>query len=470
MLMDPHRLTNGSGHSLASRLLVALVTFALVISTFPCSAAVSLADEGDIQTADAEAQVTQDAADNGAQVTQEVQADQADQAAAETQGAAADGTQVADAETQVAQDAAETTSQGAQEAEEAQAVAADATQTTVPDAAQPADVQPQDAADAEAGLAQIAYEDDDLVATVTEATPGALPEGASLAVRELTPTSDAVQEGLKGSDQEANAAQADIDAYVDAVSKVSEEAQADGKSLVSARAYDIQLLDAQGNEIEPQGQVKVSLTYKKKAELESAKPDSSNVEVAHVQDNGQVESVAAQIDSDAAGRIESADFHADSFSVYVIFDTNKTSTTEPTNMGTYGWIRFGGDVQKADSLPATPGFDNAGWMRYLKINIYTLNRGADPSNFNSYTYQKSFEHLATWSDSFTVESSQLGGTVKMTGFRKAGESAWQQYSGLETSYAANQFYQTWSPSGFSGDENELNIYLDTSGGGFDSSV
>ena len=446
--------------SRVNRLIAVLVTIALVLGSFPCKSVVSLAQESDSQAAQTQAQASQaidegaakeDDAQSGAVESDEAQtapATQATQTATPTQNQTQTGqsTSQEDPEGSVGQEDPEG-SVGQAQAGQAQAGQAQPAITDKP------------------AITQITYENDDLVVTATETAAGVLPEGASLVVRELTPSSDGVQEGLKGSRKKAQDAQADIDAYVDAVSRVADQAQAAGKTVVSARAYDIQLLDAQGNEIEPQGQVKVSLTYKKKAELESAKPDSSNVEVAHVQDNGQVESVAAQIDSDAAGRIESADFHADSFSVYVIFDTNQTSTTEPTNMGTYGWIRFGGDVQKADSLPATPGFDNAGWMRYLKINIYTLNRGADPSNFNSYTYQKSFEHLATWSDSFTVESSQLGGTVKMTGFRKAGESAWQQYSGLETSYAANQYYQAWSPLGFSGNENELNIYLDTSGGG-----
>ena len=310
-------------------------------------------------------------------------------------------------------------------------------------------------------LDQLTFENEDLIATATETTAGALPEGSSLVVREITPTSNSVQRDLRQTGGQDQAAQSDIDSYVDVMNKVSDHAQASGKSVVSARAFDIQILDAYGNEIEPQGNVNVSMSYKKKMSLDSAAADTSNVEVAHVMDNGQVEPVAAQIGSDGSGKIESTDFQASSFSVYVIFDTNQTSTTEPMDIGQYGWVRFGGDAQKADALPTTPGFDNAGWMRYLKINIFTLNQGGNPSDFNSYTYQTSFQHLSTWAENFTIEASQLGGTVTMTGYRLAHEQAFQLYSGLEASYPANVYYKNWSAEGFDGDENELNIYLDT---------
>lgn len=437
--------------SRVNRLIAVLVTIALVLGSFPCKSVVSLAQESDSQAAQTQAQASQ-AIDEGAAKEDDAQSGAVESDEAQT-APATQATQTA-TPTQNQTQTGQSTSQEDPEGSVGQAQAGQA------QAGQAQAGQAQAAITDKPAITQITYENDDLVVTATETAAGVLPEGASLVVRELTPSSDGVQEGLKGSRKKAQDAQADIDAYVDAVSRVADQAQAAGKTVVSARAYDIQLLDAQGNEIEPQGQVKVSIDYKKKAELKSAKPDSSNVEVAHVQDNGQVESVAAQIESDNAGKIESADFHADSFSIYVIFGTNQTSTTEPINVGQYGWVRFGGDAQKVDALPHAPGFDNSGWMRYLKVNIYTLNPGGNPSDFNNYTYQTSFQHLSTWADSFTVETSQLGGTVTMTGYRLAHESAWQQYQGLEASYPANVYYKNWSFAGFDGDENELNIYLD----------
>lgn len=307
----------------------------------------------------------------------------------------------------------------------------------------------------------LTFENDEM--TVTVAIPdGAIPDGVTLDVKELTPSAPETQQAFEDEGADSQAAQENIDQYVDALQKVSEHVSQDEKSVIDAKVYDIRLLDTDGNEVEPNDTVKVTISYKNKAELAEAEADSSNVEVAHVQDDGQVESIEADITSDEEGKLESAEFHADSFSIYVVFDTGNTSNTAPYNVGEYGWIRFGGDNWKADNLPPNPGFSNSGWARYLKINIYTLNAGGNANDPNSYTLGTSFQHLATYAENYTVETSRFNGTVRMTRFRRAHSNNWQQYNGLQGSYASGVYYnnQNWHPWGFPGDINELNIYLD----------
>lgn len=314
------------------------------------------------------------------------------------------------------------------------------------------------------GPVTLTFENDEMTVTVTATTDGAIPEGVTLDVKELTPSAPDTQQAFEDEGADSQEAQENIDRYTDALEKVAEHVSEDEKSVIDAKVYDIRLLDADGNEVEPDGAVKVAISYKDKAELAEAEPDSSNVEVAHVTDDGQVESIEADVTSDEEGKLESAEFHAESFSIYVLFNTGSTSNTAPYNVGEYGWVRFGGDNWKADSLPPNPGplmnTPNNGWARYLKINIYTLNAGGNANDPNSYTLRTSFQHLGTWAENYTIETSQFNGTVRMTRFRQAHSSNWQQYNGLQGSYASSEYYRGWHPWGFDADINELNIYLD----------
>jgi hypothetical protein len=301
------------------------------------------------------------------------------------------------------------------------------------------------------------YEDDSMTVTAT-AGAGVLPKDVDLSVVELTPASLQDKEGeLSEKERKERSKQ-----FAEAVQAVAKEASERDKRLTDARAYDIHFLDKTGNEVEPAGTVDVRIIYKDdRAKIGTKGTVKDSIELSHIKDDGKVEPVATEVAADRTGKVEEVQFAADSFSIYVIFDTNRTSNIAPYNVGQYGWIRFGGDNWKADSLPRNPGFDDTGWARYLKVNIYTLNNGGNSSNPNDYSFRKSFEHLATWAENFNIETSQFNGTVRMTRFRRAHSANWQQFSGLQSSYASEVYYTTWNPWGFDGDTNELNIYIDT---------
>jgi hypothetical protein len=309
--------------------------------------------------------------------------------------------------------------------------------------------------------AALSFENDDLVVTMSEAATGAIPSGVTLDVREVTPSATETQRALEEEGAGSQLAKDNVDQYTDAVQKVSDHVSQEEKSVADARVYDIRLLDAAGNEVEPNGTVRVAISYKQKAELVQAEADSSNVAVAHVKDNGQVETVDASISSDEAGRLESTEFHADSLSLYVVFDTGKTSTTAPVSVGDFGWIRFGGNVWQADDLPGQ-GFYNSGWARYLKVNVYTLRPGQEPNDPASYDLGKTFQYVGSWDD-WSVESSKFAGTVKMTYYRQAHSQDWQRSDSLQSSYAAVPCYRAtdWTLLGFPPDTNELDVYIDT---------
>ena len=123
-----------------------------------------------------------------------------------------------------------------------------------------------------------------------------IPEGATLQVRELS-----------GSEYYAHRAQA-LEAL-------------DADQVISTRALDITILDASGNEVEPTGDVGVSITLANTVV-------SGNPQVVHFADDG-VEVITPQqsVAPAAMGSVASSqtlDFTADEFSVYVIAYVVKT--------------------------------------------------------------------------------------------------------------------------------------------------
>ena len=160
------------------------------------------------------------------------------------------------------------------------------------------------------------YEDNQIEASV-EAEPGVLDSDAQLHVSELD-----------GQDKK------EAKEFAGVMSSVTEEVSTDKEVITGARAYDIYFTDASGKRIEPSGDVEVTLKYRKPVDL-SGDADTTKSGIAHIRDNGKVETIEADFDRTKSGRIKSADFTTDSFSIYVVFDTAKTETT-----GTSYLIRY----------------------------------------------------------------------------------------------------------------------------------
>lgn len=245
----------------------------------------------------------------------------------------------------------------------------------------------------------LTYEDDVLVVTVTAAA-GVLPAGARVEAEEIHPV-DAEK----------------ADAYGEALSALSESLRKEDKVYSAAKVYDIRLIDADGVEFEPNGQVSVKLDYKQAQPMGET---SETVEVAHLDNAGELQMMGADVATNADGEVETAEFTTDSFSYYIVFGRTPGSTSEPANIGDYGWIKFAtngkqdttqnqtdstanwGYYPNDGSLPALGS--NEAYRRILQVNLHVLNNGAPETDYeNSYTHAGAAQYFWTWDNTVRVD-------------------------------------------------------------------
>lgn len=177
--------------------------------------------------------------------------------------------------------------------------------------------QEQSEADAQA-VTELRYENEEVEVTVSAQSEGAIPTGAQLQVVPITSNDDATKEQYK-----------EVKEHIQA--KADEEE----KGIAGFLAYDITFVDAQGNEIEPNGEVKVSIDYKNATlpeGISEADAKDTNVTVYHLEENenGEVKEVVDMSQADNKIRtmemtdekkVEKVEVLTESFSVFTIIWT-----------------------------------------------------------------------------------------------------------------------------------------------------
>ena len=110
--------------------------------------------------------------------------------------------------------------------------------------------------------------------------------------------------------------------------KIAEEDEA--KEVVGFLAYDIALVDAEGNKLEPQGDVRVSMEYKEAAAPEAvAEVEEAEVTIHHFEEDGKGEvkqivdmvaeaNIEAEVTTTGKAEVEKAEFVTKGFSVFTI--------------------------------------------------------------------------------------------------------------------------------------------------------
>ena len=140
----------------------------------------------------------------------------------------------------------------------------------------------------------LTYEDDQVTVTVSAAENGVIPANAELKVVPIT------------EDKETE------DQYKDVEKKLQEKAEEEEYEIAGFLAYDITFVDPEGNETEPNGEVKVSIDYKQAAIPESiSEEDAQNAEVTvmHLEEdeNGDVAQVVDMAQVDQMDLLEKTD-------------------------------------------------------------------------------------------------------------------------------------------------------------------
>lgn len=140
----------------------------------------------------------------------------------------------------------------------------------------------------------LTYEDDQVTVTVSAAENGVIPANAELKVVPIT------------EDKETE------DQYKDVEKKLQEKAEEEEYEIAGFLAYDITFVDPDGNETEPNGEVKVSIDYNEAAIPESiSEEDAQNAEVTvmHLEEdeNGDVAQVVDMAQVDQMDLLEKTD-------------------------------------------------------------------------------------------------------------------------------------------------------------------
>ena len=160
------------------------------------------------------------------------------------------------------------------------------------------------------------YEDDKVTVSVTAEEAGIIPEGAKLKVLPIT------SEDTETKEQ-----------YQEVEKKIQEKVAEEEKEVAGFLAYDITFVDKDGNEMEPNGKVKVSMNYKKAElppEVEEKKATDAEVTVLHLEEdeNGEVKQVVdmgaeqkANVDTlttTEGAKVQNVEVETESFSVFTI--------------------------------------------------------------------------------------------------------------------------------------------------------
>ena len=233
--------------------------------------------------------------------------------------------------------------------------------------------------DEENAVTELTYENDDVIVTVSEVAEGAIPEGAELKVVPI----------LKD-DTETQAQ------YEEVEQKIQEKAAETETEIKGFLAYDITFVDEEGNEIEPNSEVKVSMEYKQAAiPAELSEEDAKNAEVSvmHLEEDadGNVSQVvdmgeAGKVDTletTDAKQVEKVEVKTESFSVFTIYWGNSYRTLRIqvvdangqdiyTGYYSYTWLdsTAAKSVEKiADEISVPEGYN----FKYAKIGSYTDN-------------------------------------------------------------------------------------------------
>ena len=171
------------------------------------------------------------------------------------------------------------------------------------------------------------YEDDEVAITVTAEKEGIIPAGSTL---QVVP--------IKKDEKDTK------DQYKEVEEKLQEKAEKEEYDIAGFLAYDISFVDADGNKVEPNGEVKVVMDYKEAVlpeEVDEEKAKDTDVTVLHLEEDkkGEVKDVVdmvadskteAAVETTNSAEVKKAEFVTDSFSVYTITWTGSSSAKKMT--------------------------------------------------------------------------------------------------------------------------------------------
>ena len=227
------------------------------------------------------------------------------------------------------------------------------------------------------------YSDDDVTINVNAYTEDAIPAGASLKVVPLQSDNKDTEEQYKEVEEQLN-----------------KRAETEEYDVAGFLAYDISFINENGEEVEPNGDVKVAMNYKKEIIPEGVE-DSSNLDVTvmHLEEDeaGDVKDVVdmvadaskeATVETTDDAKVKKAEFVTDGFSKFVI--TWTSSTRRSPNVTVY-YVNESGTEITSDAFRTSELDVNTG--AWVSLDSYAPSSAIDTKGD---TYDYLGAHLDTY--------------------------------------------------------------------------
>lgn len=231
-------------------------------------------------------------------------------------------------------------------------------------------------------LEELKYEDEQVSVVVTATEEGAIPAGATLKVLPIT---------LENNETKTQ--------YEDVEKRIQEKVAEEEKEVLGFLAYDITFVDSEGNQVEPNGKVKVSMDYKNAVlpqEVVEKEATDAEVTVLHLEEDekGEVKQVVdmsaekkATVDTlttTEGAKIQNMEVETESFSVFTIMwnsyykisvkyvDENGRELSHEDFQTKNLSKNLGNEVKLSDYAPSSVEIDRKTYA-YQRARINTLN-------------------------------------------------------------------------------------------------
>lgn len=284
------------------------------------------------------------------------------------------------------------------------------------------------------------YENDDVKVEVKESEAGIIADSAKL---QIVP----IEQDNKDTQKQ----------YAEVKKQLLEKAQNEAYDIAGFLAYDIVFVDENGDKVEPDGKVQVSMEYKKRTMPEELKDSEStantNVTVMHLEEDtsGKVKEVVDMSDSRQLKDItttnkkvvKTVDFETESFSVFTITWTRTNSAKFSFSQDLYAvkpWNSSYVDLNtKVDTGKMTIETEDTNPVLYFStISSDGVNKNLYKVKEDNTTYRFKGAYIATSTNNSYTLINPTEKVIKLTGRNENSSSVvTYQYSG-DTSYRTLQ--------------------------------
>lgn len=290
-------------------------------------------------------------------------------------------------------------------------------------------------------ILQLTYEDDNVKVTVDAVDAGNIPDGASLSVTPIIKKE--ITDSM--SDEEKEETKAMNDQYDHTEKKLQEKAKDEPYDIAGFLAYDITFVDPDGNKLEPNGDVKVSMEYKKAEipeeakKVQDAKKDEQELDVTvmHLEEDeqGEVKEVADLSDATVQNgslenletnddkKVEKIEFVANSFSTFTITWKKYNSNSGDLKLTLHFVDETGNELQATyadqkvyynETIDFSTSYSTSitGYS-YINAKLGSINGDIVTSAEGSYNYSKNEYQLTLKNDNTTIKTLNKSGSANI---------------------------------------------------------